>query len=189
MTTGKIESDIGYVKDLVTKSGKSTQPASFYLLWAVILMVGFSLIDFAPRWVGLFWMIAGLAGGILSVFLAYKAEANKGQMNREVGIKYALHWSGMAVIVLLAILLGVKGFVQQGAVLSQVILLIVALGWWTAGVHFDRIFLWLGGIMMLGFLGILFMDRYAWTTMGVLLGIVLIVTAIRQGKKNARRTE
>jgi len=186
MTNDKIESDIGYVKDLITKSGESTQPASFYYLWGVILMVGFSLIDFAPRWVGLFWMIAGPAGGVLSAFLGYKAGVKIGQINRKVGIKYALHWSGMAVIAFLAILLGSKGFVQ-GTVLSQVILLIVALGWWTAGVHFDRIFLWLGGIMVLGFLGTLFVDKYAWTAMGVLLGIVLIVTAIRQGKKNVRR--
>lgn len=188
MTNSKIESDIGYVKDLVAKSDNPALPASFYIIWAVILMVGFSLIDFAPRCVGLFWMIAGSAGGILSAFLAYKAETNKGQINRKVGIKYALHWSGMAVIVLLAILLGVKGFVQ-GAVLSQVILLVVALGWWTAGVHFDKNFLWLGGIMMLGFTGTLFFEKYVWTTMGVLLGIVLIVTAIRQGKKNVRRSE
>ena len=186
MTHDKIESDIGYVKDLVTKSGESTQPASFYYLWGIILMVGFSLIDLAPRWVGLFWMIAGPAGGMLSAFLGYKSGIRKGQINREVGIKYALHWSGMAVIVFLAILLGLKGLVH-GVVNSQVILLIVALGWWTAGVHFDRIFLWLGGIMVLGFLGTLFMDRYVWTTMGVLLGLVLIVTAIRQGKKNVRR--
>ncbi len=185
MTNNKIESDIGYVKDLVTKSGSSTSPASIYILWAAILIVGFSLIDFAPRWVGLFWMIAGPAGGMLSGFLGYKAGANKGQMNREIGIKHALHWSGMMVIVFLAILLGLKGLVH-GVVNSQVILLVVALGWWTAGVHFDRIFLWLGGIMVLGFLGTLFMDKYAWTTMGALLGIVLIVTAIRQGKKNVR---
>lgn len=186
MTNDKIESDIGYVKDLVAKSDNPISPASFYIIWGVILMVGFSLIDFAPGWVGLFWMIAGSAGGLLSAFLGHKAGVNKGQINREIGIKYALHWSGMAVIVLLAILLGLKGLVH-GVVISQVILLVVALGWWTAGVHFDRIFLWLGGIMVLGFLGTLFMDRYAWTAMGVLLGTVLIVAAIRQGKKNVRR--
>ena len=185
MTNSKIESDIGYVKNLVTKSDNSASPASIYFLWAAILMVGFSLIDFAPRWVGLFWMIAGPAGGMLSGFLGYRAGANKGQMDREVGIKHTLHWSGMMVIVFLAILLGLKGLVH-GVVNSQVILLVVALGWWTAGVHLDRIFLWLGGIMVLGFLGTLCMDKYAWTGMGVLLATVLIVTAIRQGKKNVR---
>ncbi|MEA3265727.1 MAG: hypothetical protein U9P42_02115 [Candidatus Fermentibacteria bacterium] len=185
MTSDKIESDIGYLKDLVSKSDNPTSPASIYILWALILMAGFSIIDFAPGWVGLFWMIAGPAGGMLSGFLGYKAGANKGQMDREVGIKHALHWGGMMVIVFLAILLGLKGLVH-GVVNSQVILLVVALGWWTAGVHFDRIFLWLGGIMVLGFLGTLFINSYAWTAMGVLLGTVLIVAAIRQGKKNVQ---
>ena len=186
MTNSKIESDIGYVKDLVAKSDSSISPASIYVLWGVILIAGFSLIDFAPRWLGLFWMIAGPAGGLLSGYLGYRAGANKGQMDREVGIKHALHWSGMTVIVFLAVLLGLKGLVH-GVVNSQVILLVVALGWWTAGVHFDRIFLWLGGIMALGFLGTLFMDRFAWTVMGILLGTVLIVHAMRLEKKNVRR--
>jgi hypothetical protein len=185
MTNSKIESDIGYVKDLVVKSDNSVSPASLYVVWGVILIVGFSLIDFAPRWLGLFWMIAGPAGGLLSGYLGYKAGASKGQMDREVGIKHALHWGGMMVIVFLAVLLALKGLVH-GVVNSQVILLVVALGWWTAGVHFDRIFLWLGGIMALGFLGTLFVDRYVWTAMGLLLGTVLIISAVRQGKKNVR---
>jgi len=186
MTNSKIESDIGYVKDLVAKSDNSISPASIYVVWGIILMAGFSLIDFAPKWLGLFWMIAGPAGGLLSGILGYRAGANRGQMDREVGIKHALHWSGMMVIVFLAVLLGIKGLVH-GVVNSQVILLVVALGWWTAGVHFDRIFLWLGGIMVLGFLGTLFMNRYVWTSMGVLLGTVLIVNAVRQGTKYVRR--
>ena len=185
VTNSKIESDIGYVKDLVTKSGKPNPPASFYYIWAVILTAGFALIDFAPRWVGIFWMIAGPASG----FLAYKAGANKGQMDREIGIKHALHWSGMMVVIILAVLLGSQKGLVHGVVLSQVILLVVALGWWTAGVHLDRNFLWLGGIMGLGFLGTLFLDRYAWTAMGTLLGITLTVIAIHKGRKNAKRTE
>ncbi|MCK5133548.1 MAG: hypothetical protein KAR40_15515 [Candidatus Sabulitectum sp.] len=188
MTNSKIESDIGYVKDLVAKSDNPISPASIYILWAVILMVGYSLIDFAPRWVGFFWMVAGPVGGIFSGFLGYRAGANKGQMDREVGIKHALHWSGMLVVIVLALLLGIKGLVH-GVVLSQIILLMVALGWWTAGVHFDRNFLWLGGIMGLGFLGTLFLDRYAWTAMGILLGITLTVIAIHKGRENAKRTE
>lgn len=188
MTNSQIESDIGYVKDLVAKSDRSNSPASFYFIWGVILMAGFSLNDFAPGLVGLFWMIAGLGGGLLSAFLGYRAEVNKGQMDRNLGIKHALHWSGMAIVVLLVFLLASRGFVR-GAVIGQIILLVVALGWWTAGIHLDRIFLWLGGIMALGFLGTLFMDRYAWTTMGILLGLVLIVTAMRQGKNNARQSE
>ncbi len=185
MTNSEVKSDIGYVKDLVTKSENSASPGSIYILWAVILIAGFSLIDFAPRWVGLFWMIAGPLGGMLSGFLGYKAGANKGQMDREMGIKHALHWSGMMVIIILAIILGIKGLIV-GVVNSQVILLIVALGWWTAGVHFDRNFLWLGGIMVLGFIGTLFEINYAWTAMGCLLGAALITIAIRNSRNNVK---
>ncbi|MEN8209559.1 MAG: hypothetical protein ABFR50_09960 [Candidatus Fermentibacteria bacterium] len=81
MTNSQIESDIGYVKDLVAKSDRSNSPASFYFIWGVILMAGFSLNDFAPGLVGLFWMIAGLGGGLLTAFLGYRAEVNKGQMD------------------------------------------------------------------------------------------------------------
>ncbi len=188
MTSSKIESDIEYVKDLVSKSDDLPSPSSIYVLWAVLITIGFSMVDFAPRWVGFFWMIAGPAGGLLSGYLGCKAGAKKGQMNREIGIKHALHWSGMLVFIFLAVLLGIMGIVH-GVVISQIILLIVALGWWTAGVHFDRNFLWLGGMMALGFLGTLFLDKYAWTAMGILLGLTLIIIAMRKGRENASQPE
>ena len=188
MSNDKIESDIEYVKGLVSKSDDKTSPSSIYVLWAVLITAGFSMIDFAPKWVWLFWMIAGPLGGLLSGYLGCKAGANKGQMDREIGIKHALHWSGMLVFIFLAVLLGIMGIVQ-GVVISQVILLLVALGWWTAGVHFDRNFLWLGGMMALGFLGTLFLDKYAWTALGTLLGVTLVIIAMRKGGKNATRSE
>ena len=188
MTNDKIESDIRYVKSLLKKSTGSSTPNSVYLLWAVLVCTGFSLVDFAPKRVNLFWMIASPAGALLSGWLGRKAGVNKGQMNREIGIRHALHWGGMLVIICLAVLMGIKGLVH-GAVVGQVILLIVALGWWTAGVHFDRNFLWLGGIMMLGFAGTLIFDKYAWTVLGFSLGIALTAIAIYEGRKNARRAE
>ena len=188
MTNSKIESDIEYVKELVSKSEDAASPSSIYVLWAILIAIGFSMVDFAPRWVGFFWMIAGPAGGLFSGYLGCKAGANNGQMDRENGIKHALHWSGMLVFIFLAVLLGIMGIVQ-GVLISQIILLIVALGWWTAGVHFDRNFLWLGGLMALGFLGTVFLDKYAWTAMGILLGVALIIIAMRKGRENASQSE
>jgi|GEM_PF-530388 len=46
----------------------------------------------------------------------------------------------MLTVILLSIALAVLGHVE-GPVLGGIILLIVAMGWWTAGVHFDRSFL------------------------------------------------
>lgn len=187
MTSSKIESDIVYVKDLVKKSDCYSTPTSIYFLWAILVLVGFSLIDFEPKWVGFYWMIAGPAGGLLSGYLGRRAGINKGQLDREIGIRHALHWSGMLVVIGLAVILAVKGLIQ-GSVLSQVILLLVALGWWTAGVHFDRTFLWLGGVMMLGFIATLIFSRFAWTAMGILIAAALIGIAIHKGKTDASRT-
>jgi len=146
------------------------------------------LIDFQPKWVGFYWMIAGPAGGLLSGYLGRRSGINKGQLDRDIGIRHALHWSGMLVMIGLAVLLAVKGLIQD-EVLSQVILLIVALGWWTAGVHFDRTFLWLGGVMMLGFIGTLIFSRFAWTAMGIFIAVALTGIAIHKDKTDANRTE
>lgn len=185
MTNTTIQSDIGFVKDLVSKAKAPSTPGSVYALWAVLVAVGFTMVDFAPMWVGFYWMIAGPGGGLLSGYLGSKAGIKRGQIDREVGIQHALHWSGMLVVTGLAVLLAVKGLVH-GQVISQIILLIVALGWWSAGVLFDRAFLYLGGIMMLGFIATLFISKYAWTGMGILMMIALFSVAYKKGKRNGK---
>jgi len=185
MTNTEIKADIGYVKELVSKAKTPSPPASVYALWAVLVAVGFSLVDFAPRWVGFFWMIVGPAGGLLSGYLGSRCGVKRGQIDREIGVQHALHWSGMLVVTGLAVMLAVKGLVT-GAVLSQIILLIIALGWWSAGVMFDKAFLYLGGIMMLGFIATLFISKYAWTGMGILMMIALFMLALKKGKRNGK---
>jgi hypothetical protein len=181
MTSGTVESDIQYVRALVEKSGSVSFPKSVYALWAVIVLFGFSIIDFAPKWTGLYWTVAGPGGGILSGILGHRAGVRIGQVNRETGVRHALHWSGMLLVIGLAVLLAVKGFIH-GTVLSQVILLVVALGWWTAGVHFDRAFLRFALVMMLGFVGTLFSMSYIWTAIGVLTSAGLVGAALQKRK-------
>jgi len=82
----------------------------------------------------------------------------------------------MLVAIFMAVLL-VKRDILSSEDLGKVILLIVAFGWWSGGVHFDRVFMWLGGVMGLGFLAVIWIDRYAWTCLGVLVAIVLIMKA------------
>ena len=184
MVPNQIESDLGYVKDLVKRSDSQPTPASVYLLWAALVLVGFTLVDLAPRTVGVFWMIAGPLGGIASGILAHRAGLHRGQTQREIGIRHALHWGGMLVLVALAVLLPVTGRIPPDEV-GRVILLIVAFGWWTAGVHFDRVFLGMGGLMMLGFVGTLLLPQYAWTALGVLIAVALVIVALKRGRAHA----
>lgn len=184
MEPNNFESDIRYVKGLVKKAECASFPVSIYYLWSILVLAGFAMVDFAPEWVALYWVIAGPGGGILSGIIGSRTGSRKGQLDREIGIKHALHWSGMLVVIFLAVLLAIKGLIQ-GQLISQVILLPVALGWWTAGVHFDRRFLWLAAVMMLGFIGTLFIPRYVWTATGVLMAAVLVGFALFKEKKNA----
>ncbi len=187
MVPKQTEADIGYIKDLVRKADREPTPASLYYLWAAIVLVGYSLVDFAPRYVGFFWMLAGPLGGIASGILAYRADLHRGQLSREIGIRHALHWGGMLVLTALAVLLPATHRIP-GEETGTVIQLIVTLGWWTAGVHFDRVFLWIGGLMMLGFVGIIFLPSYAWTALGVLMAIALTIVALRGGRRHASKT-
>jgi len=184
MVQETLESDIRYVRALVERSGSGSFPRSVYVLWAVICLLGFGMIDFAPNWTGPFWMVAGPGGGILSGILGHRAGVRMGQIDRGIGIRHALHWGGMLVVIMLAVVLAVTGFIQ-GTVLSQVILLLVALGWWTAGVHFDRNFLWFAAVMIFGFIGTIFDSNYTWTVIGVLLAVNLVVAALRRRKGEA----
>lgn len=184
MGANSVESDIRFVRGLVDRSASGAIPASVYLLWAVLVLAGFAMVDFAPRQTGLFWVIAGPGGGLASWFLGYRAGVRMGQLDRETGVRHALHWGGMMLVVFLAVMLAVRGFVH-GTVLSQVILLVVALGWWDAGVHFDRNFLMLGGVMMTGFVGTLFGLPYVWTATGALVAVSLAVIAFRRGRVDA----
>ena len=173
-------SDLGYVRDLVEKSDRRPTPSAVFLLWAAIILVGFALVDLARSWVGYFWMLAAPLGTLASALLAHRAGKSRGQLRRETSVRHALHWCGMLVVIALAVTLVVRGHVPR-AELGRVILLIVALGWWTAGVHFDRTFLLFGGIMMLGLVGTLVFPLYAWTTLGVLLSAGLTIAAFRRG--------
>ncbi len=185
MNRDQLSSDIDYVKNLVDRAGERSMPASVYLLWAFIVLAGFSLIDLKPSWVALFWMIAGPLGGIVSGILGRRAGVHRGQIDCKEGVRHGLHWGGMMVFIWLAVMLAIKGLIK-GELVSQVILLIAAFGWWTAGVHFDRNFLWLSGVMAAGFICSIYLHNYVWVGTGVLMFIALSVMGLRKEKIDAR---
>lgn len=185
MEGNDLSSDIGYVKDLVEKADRRGSPASIYWLWAFICLAGFYIVDFMPERAGFFWMIAGPLGGILSGVMAKRSDTRQGQLDRKLGIRHMLHWGGMLGFVILAVMLAATGRIQ-GELVSQVIMLTVAFGWWTAGVHFDRNFLWLSLVMAAGYVASLFLTEYVWTLTGILMFIVLGAMALEKTRHNAR---
>jgi hypothetical protein len=181
------EGDLGFVREAVRRSEAAGSPFSIYLFWAVAIVVGFALVDFASLYVGLYWMIVGPVGGAISAILGRRHAKRIGQQNRRIGIRYAMHFGGMMVTIILAVLLVLSGSLSYKA-LSQLILLLVAFSYFLAGVHLERPLLWIGLLMAAGYVAVLFIPGYTWTIVGVIVALGLIAAAIKGGQASVPAT-
>lgn len=185
-THEELHSDLSYVRRAIERSGTTRSSRAIYLLWAAAIVVGFPLTDFAPQWVGWYWVVVGPLGLVASLWLGWRAGVRQGQRDRARGYRHALHWTGMMVCIFLTVPLALAGVLPWEA-LSKIILLILALGYFLAGVHLERPLLWVGLLMLVGY-GLLFvLDTYAWTILGAILGGAMILTAFLVGRNDGGR--
>ena len=68
------------------------------------------------------------------------------------------------------------------AIFAPCILLVLAFGYFLAGVHLDRPLLWIGLLMTAGYVALFFIDRYAWTLIGVTVAIGLALSGWLSGR-------
>jgi hypothetical protein len=172
----------------VKRADRADNPASLYFLWAVISFFGYAIIDFRPEATGLYWMIAGPLGGVASGVLATRSARRLGQVADSDGWKDALHWGAMMFSALLLVPLVTTGRLAVQDI-PRVILLILALMYWSAGLHRDRRFLALGGVMAAAYLFTIFADRlpYLWTVTGGILGASLAAAGLFAAAGASRR--
>jgi hypothetical protein len=176
-----LHGDLSFVRDAVDASTQSKSPAALYFVWAVIVAIGFSLIDFRPEVVPEYWAVAGPAGFLISAYLGWRHARRIGQASSADGKRHLLHWGAVLVAIALAVALGVSG-AWPSSTLHTVILLVLALGYFTAGLHLDRSFLWVGLLMGAGSIVVTFVSLYAWTGLGIALAVSLTIAGIRQGR-------
>ncbi len=129
--------DLSYVRSVVTRADGVSNPASIYFLWAAISFFGYAIIDFEPQKTGFYWMVAGPLGGVLSGILGARAARREGQISSGDGRVEMLHWTGLMLAVLLLVPLAATGRIAT-AELPRIILLLVALAYWSAGLREDR---------------------------------------------------
>lgn len=177
MGSERLESDLDFVRRSVERSEALGTPASIHFLWAAIVLVGFTLVDVAPGAVNGFWAVAGPLGWVVSAWLGFRFARRSGQMDRGVGMRYALHWMGVVVAMFLLALLGLRGLVDWPA-LGPAFLLLIALAYFLAGVHLDRRLLWFGPLAAAAYVAVLFLPGMTWTFVGVLWSAGLVATAI-----------
>ena len=172
----QLKGDLRFVRAAVDRGEYGRTPSAIYFLWAAVCLCGFALIDFAPAWVGTYWAIAGPAGFIVSAALGWHYARRDGGTSQATGRRHLLHWGGMLAAIFLAGLLPMRG--DQ---LSTAILLLLALGYFLAGVHLDHARLWVGVVMAGGYVAVILISAYAWTLVGVALAVALAVAGIRGG--------
>lgn len=174
--------DLGYVREVVRRSERRGMSRTSLFLWAAISAAGFAIVDLAPERAGLYWLVAGIAGFVLSSWLGSRHARATGQESREVGMRHMLHWGGMGVAIFL-LLFGAQGWDSTPQASSHAILLIVALSYWLAGVHLVPALKWMGVVAGGAYLALAFLDGfpYPWTAAGIVIAAGLVVAGIAGG--------
>ena len=170
--------DLAYVRAAADQSECIHMP-SIYLLWAAICLCGFPLVDFVgpSSWsIPMYWFIAGPVGGMLTWWLASRAERRAGQVNREEGRRWALHFLAFGGAGLLGYGMVAAGQLTWSGFTSLWILLL-ALTYFLAGLHLERRLMSVGLVVVAGYLIALFVPAYGFTAMGVLVAVALSLQA------------
>ena len=172
-----LKSDLSFVREVVDRAETPTAPASVYFLWAAIVLVGWPLNDFLPQAAGPFWAVAGPLGGVASAWLGARWARRVGQGSRTLGARHVLHWTAMIAAVFLALPLHTSGQMTQVGYL-RLILLLIALAYFTAGLHLARPMLWIGLLVAVCYVAGFFVSAYLWTGSGVIVAMSLAAAGI-----------
>src|SRR4051812_21389898 len=99
----EIGEDLRFVRDAVSRRDRPARgPVAIYYVWAAYVMIGYAMIDLAPRQAGWFFLIGGIAGGVLSGVIGTRAQAILGQRDRAQGRRMARHWMGGILLAIVA---------------------------------------------------------------------------------------
>ena len=177
---GQLQEDLRFVREAVARREAAARPpVAIYWVWAVYVLVGYSMIDLVPRYCGLFFMIGGVVGGIITTILARRAQHRTGEQDRETGRRAMLHWF-VGILLAIAATFGLAAVIPalRGSAGSQVLVVMIGIDYFLAGVHFDRNFLWLGPVLMAGGILVGLFPHYGWTGLGVVIALGLIVPTL-----------
>ena len=176
--TQLLKEDIAYVRAAAGRSDSVHIPA-IYLLWAVLCLCGFTLVDFLGPESGLIGVYGGLAGPTgmgLSWWLAGKAKSRVGQADRQAGRRWLFHFLGFMTAGLLGFgLVAADHMTWSG--LSSLWILLLALTYFLAGLHLESRLLPIGVLLGAGYLITLFLPDYGFTTAGVCVAAALVAQA------------
>ncbi len=183
----QVSEDLQYVRQAIGRRERSQQiPTPVAWTVAVYVLIGYTLLDFNTRWASLFLCVGGVVMGLCGWLSGQKAAKRAGEYDRVEARKHALHWGSIFLAVIGVIALAVSRGLE-GNIVGQFIVLAIGIIYFLGGVHFDRNFLWLGPVLMVGAVAISYVPRYGWTSLGVLIALGLVVPTWFRG--NARQVD
>jgi hypothetical protein len=181
----KAQVDLQYLRSVAGRVAEARSPASIPLLWALISIVGFPLLDFAPHRAHWYWMVGAPLATCLTAVLGYRSHGRLGQLDRAKGWRHLAHWVGLLVATTLAVLSSQWGVIGDRAT-PTIVLLVLAFGFWTAGVHLERPLRWVALLMLVGYLLVIAqVVPYQWTVVGLAVSGGLVVMALSGTRPDA----
>ena len=181
---GTTPQDLAFVRQAVQRERSAPFPTAIALLWAGISLVGFPLIDLAPRATPLYWAIASPLGFVLSLWLGARSARHAGAVDRGDAARWAWHWLGVLAAAVLAALPALTGDATWDAYAAGVLLL-TAVAYFTAGIHLHRSLLAVAAVLAAGYLAVLYAPGPTWTYVGVAAAAALAGTALLGHRRRA----
>ncbi|HVE49596.1 MAG TPA: hypothetical protein VNG69_08275 [Casimicrobiaceae bacterium] len=179
----RVKDDLSYIAGIVRREDRDNGLPVINFMWSVLVGVGFALPDFAPRWVGWYWLIVGPIGGLASWWLGARQGQKAGVNDIELGRRYAYHWLLAAFAFVVVFLPALTGKVSPAAAATNV-LLVGGLTHALAGVHLERHLLWSGLLLLGGYVALSVLQLpYVWTATGLIVAASLALAGVTQLKR------
>lgn len=175
----QIHDDLRFVRQAMSRRERWMRgPVGIYWVWAVYVLVGYTLLDFRPEAGNWSLMIGGFVGAALSAWIGRRWSQRTGEIDWDYARRAWLHFSAIALAVFSSLALGAVNRELRGQVIGQVIVVMIGLIYFMAGVHFDRNFLWLGPVVIVGGILVGLAPHYAWTCLGAVIALGLTIPTL-----------
>ena len=175
----QIGQDLQFVRNAVTRRERSDDgPPLILYLWALYVIIGYSLMDFRPQLAGPFFAIGGVVGGIASWLIGKAYSRRTGEWDRAMALRGLFHFGGgIFLSMTFAIVFGVL-VPRLQPYTGQVIVGLIGLVYFLWGVHYQRYFMFLGIIVMAGGVLVGLVPHFGWTILGAVISLGLILPTL-----------
>jgi hypothetical protein len=175
----QINQDLQYVRNVLSRRQRADfGPPAIMYLWAIYVIVGYTLIDFWRPYSGPFLAIGGMVGGLLSWQIGKYYSRRAGESNRALGIRGLLHMGGGMMLAVAFTVAMSELYEPLRPFSGQLIVAFVGMLYFLWGVHYHRYFLFLGIIVMAGVVVVERVPHFGWTALGVVIALGLILPTL-----------